>query len=144
MCGLFLCHLLFKSFNQWNIDSILISNYNQQGAQQHDLCDRVQSLDKSHEMKALLTFSKVPLRQVMSLSGHLWNASRACKCSSYLFERGNCQIVQNCSPTLGLNFIFDITNEIWQLSHKSCLFCSNSVTKKVIIQARPASAQAQS
>ncbi len=33
--------------------------------------------------------NKVSLRQVMSLDGHLWNASRASKCSSYHFVWGN-------------------------------------------------------
>ncbi len=37
-------------------------------------------------------FTKVPLRQVMSLCGHLLNASRACKCNSYLFEWVNIKI----------------------------------------------------
>jgi len=32
---------------------------------------------------------KVPLRQVISLGGHLWNASQPCNCSSYLFEWGD-------------------------------------------------------
>ncbi len=34
------------------------------------------------------TVTKVPFRQVMSLGCHLWNTSRASKCSSYLFEWG--------------------------------------------------------
>ncbi len=55
---------------------------------------------------------------------------------------GNHQILQNCSQSLRLNSIFEITNEIWQqLTHKCCLFCSNSVKKTCISQARSASVQ---
>ncbi len=36
----------------------------------------------------------VALRQVMSLSGHLWNASWACKCNSYLFKWGNIKLAK--------------------------------------------------
>ncbi len=44
----------------------------------------ISDLDRSR-----LTDTKVSLRQVLSLGGHLWNASRAAKSSSYLFEWGN-------------------------------------------------------
>ncbi len=48
---------------------------------------------------------------------------------------GNHQILQNCSQSLRLNSIFEITNEIWQqLTHKCCLFCSNSVKKRVFLR----------
>ncbi len=41
---------------------------------------------------------------------------------------GKHQILQNCSLSLRLNFIFEITNEIGQqLCHKCCFFSSNSV-----------------
>ncbi len=40
-----------------------------------------------------------PLRQVMSLGGHLWNASWACKCSSYLFEWGNIKFSKTVHQT---------------------------------------------
>ncbi len=43
---------------------------------------------------------------------------------------GKHQILKNFSLSLRLNFIFKITNEIWQqLSHTCCFFCSNSVKK---------------
>ncbi len=42
---------------------------------------------------------------------------------------GKHQILQNCSLSLRLNFIFEITNEIWQqLCHKCCFFWSNERT----------------
>ncbi len=45
---------------------------------------------------------------------------------------GKHQILQNCSLSLRLNFIFEITNEIGQqLCHKCCFFCSNSVIKSL-------------
>ncbi len=48
---------------------------------------------------------------------------------------GTCQILQNCSLCLRLNFIFEITNEIWQqLCHKCCFFCSNSVIKNLFLR----------
>ncbi len=40
---------------------------------------------------------------------------------------GKHQNIQNWSPSLWLDFIFEITNENWQ--HKCCLFCSISVKK---------------
>ncbi len=40
---------------------------------------------------------------------------------------GKHQTLQNCLPSLRLNVIFEITNEIWQLYHRCCLFCSNSI-----------------
>ncbi len=48
---------------------------------------------------------------------------------------GTHQILQNCSLCLRLNFIFEITNEIWQqLCHKCCFFCSNSVIKSLFLR----------
>ncbi len=48
---------------------------------------------------------------------------------------GKHQILQNCSLSLRLNFIFEITNEIGQhLCHKCCFFCSNSVIKSLFIR----------
>ncbi len=45
---------------------------------------------------------------------------------------GKHQILQNCSLSLRLNIIFEITNEIGQqLCHKCCFFCSNSVIKSL-------------
>ncbi len=48
---------------------------------------------------------------------------------------GKHQILQNCSLSLRLNFIFEITNEIGQqLCHKCCFFCSNSVIKSLFFR----------
>ncbi len=48
---------------------------------------------------------------------------------------GKHQILQNCSLSLQLNFIFEITNEIGQqLCHKCCFFCSNSVIKSLFLR----------
>ncbi len=48
---------------------------------------------------------------------------------------GKHQILQNCSLSLRLNFIFEITNEIrQQLCHKCCFFCSNSVIKSLFLR----------
>ncbi len=48
---------------------------------------------------------------------------------------GKHQILQNCSLSLRLNFIFEITNEIGQqLCHKCCFFCSNSVIKSLFLR----------
>ncbi len=43
------------------------------------------------------------LRQVISHSGHLWNASQAQLLSLWM---GKCKILQNCWPSLRLNFTF--------------------------------------
>ncbi len=86
------------------------------------------------KMKISLCFTKVSLRQVMSLGGHLWNTSQACKCSSYPFEWGNIKFSKTVH-CLRLNFIFEITKEIWQqLYHKCCFFCSNSVIKSLFLR----------
>ncbi len=45
---------------------------------------------------------------VMSLGGHLWNASRACSAAPISLN-GEHQILQNCSLSLRLIFIFEIT-----------------------------------
>ncbi len=51
-------------------------------------------------------------------------------------------ILQNCSLSLQLNFIFEIPKEIWQQqSHKCCFFRLNGVIK-LVFQARSASAHA--
>ncbi len=48
---------------------------------------------------------------------------------------GKHQILQNCSLSLRLNFIFEITNEIGQqLCHKCCFFYSNSVIKSLFLR----------
>jgi len=47
--------------------------------------------------------TKDPLRQVNSLGGYLW------KCLASIWM-GKHQVLQNCSPNLRLNFIFEITN----------------------------------
>ncbi len=48
---------------------------------------------------------------------------------------GKHQILQNCSLSLRLNFIFEITNEIGQQRcHKCCFFCSNSVIKSLFLR----------
>ncbi len=48
---------------------------------------------------------------------------------------GKHQILQNCSLSLRLNFMFEITNEIGQqLCHKCCFFCSNSVIKSLFLR----------
>ncbi len=48
---------------------------------------------------------------------------------------GKHQILQNCSLSLRLNFIFEITNEIGQqLCHKCCFFCSNSIIKSLFLR----------
>lgn len=57
--------------------------------------------------------AKVPLRQVTWRGSHLWNASSAFKSSSYLLEWGN-KVLQNGLQSMLLNFIFDISKEIWQ------------------------------
>ncbi len=77
-------------------------------------------------------FCQSPLKQVISLGGHLWNSSRAAisvmQVQLLSLWMGKHQILQSCWPSLQLNFIFEITNEIWQKqSHKCCLLCSNSI-----------------
>ncbi len=48
---------------------------------------------------------------------------------------GKHQILPNCSLSLRLNFIFEITNEIGQqLCHKCCFFCSNSIIKRLFFR----------
>ncbi len=48
---------------------------------------------------------------------------------------GKLQILQNCSLSLRLNFIFEIPNEIGQqLCHKCCFFCSNCVIKSLFLR----------
>ncbi len=48
---------------------------------------------------------------------------------------GKHQILPNCSLSLRLNFIFEITKEIWQqLYHKCCFFCSNSIIKSLFFR----------
>ncbi len=48
---------------------------------------------------------------------------------------GKHQILQNCSLSLRLNFIFEITNEIGQqLCHKCCFFCSNRILKSLFLR----------
>ncbi len=48
---------------------------------------------------------------------------------------GKHQILQNCSLSLLLNFIFEITNEIGQqLCHKCGFFCSNSIIKSLFLR----------
>ncbi len=44
---------------------------------------------------------------------------------------GKHQILQNCSLSLRLNFIFEIGQ---QLCHKCCFFCSNSVIKSLFLR----------
>ncbi len=43
------------------------------------------------------------------------------------------KILQNCSLSLQLNFIFEITNEIG-LYHKFCFFCSNGIIKSLFFR----------
>ncbi len=48
---------------------------------------------------------------------------------------GKHQILQNCSLSLRLNVIFEITNGIGQqLCPKCCFFCSNSVLKSLFLR----------
>ncbi len=45
---------------------------------------------------------------------------------------GKHKILQNCSLSLRLNYIFEITNEI--MCHKCCFFCSNSVINSLFLR----------
>ncbi len=71
---------------------------------------------------------RFPLRQVMSLSSHLWNASRACKCRSYVFEWGNIKF----SKTVILYLKSPMKSD--NNCHKCCFFCSNSVIKSLFFR----------
>ncbi len=67
-----------------------------------------------------IAYAKVPLRQIMSLGGHLW------KVQLQSLWMGKHQIS---------HFIIEIIGEIWQqLYHKCCLFCTNSVKKSLFLR----------
>ncbi len=82
----------------------------------------------------MVSVTKVSLRQVVTRRPSLKRLS-GIQVQLLSLCMGIHKILQNCSLSLRLNFIFETTNEIGQqLCHKCCFFCSNSIIKSVFFR----------
>ncbi len=100
--------------------------------------------DRSFQ-KEYSTLSKSLSREVCSHGRHICNASGQLKQDQVLSKwKGESWNLKNCPLNSQLNYIFQISNKIWnELPHECCFLCSNSA-KKCIFQARPANVQSLS
>ncbi len=81
-------------------------------------CEYYQSLFKTSHVTRRPSLKRLSGMQVQLLS--LW--------------MGKHQILQNCSLSLRLNFIFEINEIGQQLCHKCCFICSNCVIKSLFLR----------